>query len=161
MNAISAPIPEPIPPDPPAIAIVEPPSRLGPRRVIAIGAAALVVLGVAAAWMVARGHLDPTADQLSENLGWMFEAALTYPGADRSGDVHPPPAIALTVREVTVVDQRRGPLMATVDLARLDGTVARVIYRIDLTRQGDAWTVAARPVSGTPLSAQEAEANAP
>ena len=155
MNAIVTPMPQPTPP-PEVTEVVAEPERT--RRVVRPLAAIVLIAVLAAATLVAWERVGgseralPSADPLAENLAWMFDAALTYPGSQRTGELAEAPFVDISIDSITIVDATSGPIVAVGSATRPDGSTEPVAYHLEVVRVGDGWSVAAtrvQPASNT------------
>ncbi len=147
MDVITAPTPDPET-EPPHAMLPSPTDRpaLLPWWAWTTTAVALIV-GLAIGGLLSpwRSAPQPAAPSLAETLEWMFTASLTYAATTEDGVEIPPPANAVAVREVEVLDPVRGPILAIVELDH-QTTSEVVAYEITTRRTGRAWTVDATPL---------------
>ena len=158
MNAVTTPIPEPIPPSP--VPRVDP-EQGWPLRPLAAG---LLVVSLAIAAVVAWRSLAPPViappapeADLTSTLGWMFDATLTHPAAATDGSTMQAPFRSIQISEVEVVDATLGPVLVTAIGTRPGGQPEEVTYQLDVRRRGQGWSIEAVPLADVPVTAGSGE----
>lgn len=139
MNAISTPIPGPLPSAEPTV--FEPaPTRRSPRIIWGSVVVGLLVVATLGMWFRPAEATPADVDPLVANLDWFFAAALTHPGAADDG-FQDAPFSSVTVQSVTIADPLRGPIVVVADAVSSSGERTTVSYEITVMRDGTNWSV--------------------